>query len=138
VKAAKSHVELTVTSVNSGTVKAEREAELAFGTVGRVSKNNAHVGMQVKTSAVLAELENIDLSTVFEMSSHDMKRSIELLKTHAVSTQQMEQVQRAYDLAESAYEKSLIRAPFDGLITEVNLEIGQLSQITAVIPKPLI
>ena len=41
-------------------------------------------------------------------------------------------------MARGNYEKSLIRAPFDGLITEVNLEVGQLSQITAVLPKPLI
>ena len=138
VKSARTHVELTVTSVNSGTVRAEREAELAFGTVGRVSKNDAHVGMQVKADSIVAELENVDLSTVYETSSHEMRRSTELLKTKAISTQQMEQTQRVYGLAHSAYEKSLIRAPFDGLITEVNLEIGQLSQITAVIPKPLI
>ena len=138
VKSIKTHVELTVTSVNSGTVKAEREAELAFGTVGRVSKNDAHVGMQVKADSILAELENEDLGTVFEMSSRDLKRSTELLKTKAISTQQMEQAKRVFGLARAAYEKSLIRAPFDGLITEVNLEIGQLSQITAVIPKPLV
>jgi HlyD family secretion protein len=33
-----------------------------------------------------------------------------------------------------AYEKSIIRAPFDGIVVERNVEAGQLSQITAVIP----
>lgn len=138
VKAAKTHVELTVSSVNSGTVKAEREAELAFGTVGRVSRNNAHVGIFVTKSTILAELENLDLVTAFETSKHDFDRATQLAKTQAISTQQVESSQRAYDLARSSYEKSLIRAPFDGLITEVNLEVGQLSQITAVLPKPLV
>jgi HlyD family secretion protein len=39
------------------------------------------------------------------------------------------------DTARAAYEKSLIRAPFDGIVTEVNLDAGQLSQITAIMPK---
>ena len=138
VKAVKTHVELTVSSVNSGTVRAEREAELAFGTVGRVSKNDAHVGVKVTKGTILAELENVDLATAYDTSRNDVERSKDLLKSRTISVQQVEAYKRAFDLAGAAYEKSLIRAPFDGLITEVNLEIGQLSQITALLTKPLV
>ncbi len=138
VKATTTHVELTVSSVNSGTVRAEREAELAFGTVGRVSRNDAHVGVQVKKDTILAELENLDLATAYETSRNDVERSKDLIKSRTISIQQVEAYKRTFDLARAAYEKSLIRAPFDGLITEVNLEIGQLSQITAILTKPLV
>lgn len=138
VRVAIARVELTVSSVNSGTVKAEHEAELAFGTVGRVSRLVAHAGMTVSKDQVLAELENTDLLTAYETAQQDVQRSQELLKSRVTTKQEAEQYRRTFDLARGNYEKSLIRVPFSGLITEVNLEVGQLSQITAVIPKPLI
>lgn len=138
VRAAKTGVELTVSSVNSGTVKAEQEAELAFGTVGRVSKLNIDVGENVSKGTVLAELENGDLRMALEAASLELERYRALSTSRAVSKQELVNYQRAYELALGNYEKSLIRAPFDGLITEVNLEVGQLSQITAILVVPLI
>ncbi len=138
VGAAIMSVELTVSSVNSGTVTAEHEAELAFGTVGRVKSLNTKVGLNTKKGDVLSEIENIDLKTIFETAHHDLVRAKDLFKSRVVSTQDVEGRQRAFDLAEGNYEKSIIRAPFDGLITEINIDVGQLSQITAISPKPLI
>jgi HlyD family secretion protein len=45
------------------------------------------------------------------------------------------QARASYDAAVTAYEKSLIKAPYDGIVAELNLEVGELSQITAVIPQ---
>jgi HlyD family secretion protein len=45
------------------------------------------------------------------------------------------QARASYDAAVTAFDKSLIKAPYDGIVAELNLEVGELSQITAVIPQ---
>ena len=138
ITASKSEVESTVLGVSSGTVKAERSADLAFGTVGRVQSINVKVGDIVKQGQILAELENGDLKSSYEVSHAELKRVQSIQMKGAMSISQNRETQRIFDVATSNYEKSFIRAPFSGIITIFNLELGELSQITAVIPKPLI
>lgn len=127
-------VEATVTGVSSGTVRAEQIAELAFGAVGRVREVNVHLGETVRQGQVLAEVENGDLKSRLDVATEELNRSQRLSESKAASRSNVIQAQGAYDAAVTAYDKSIIRAPFDGLIAELNLEVGQLSQITAVIP----
>lgn len=130
-------VSATVSSVNSGTVRAEKVAELAFGAVGRVRVLNVRVGDIVKEKQVLAELENDDLMSVLTTAQKELERRIQLRASRAVAESELEQMRRDVRTAQVAYDKSRIVAPYDGLIAELNLEVGQLSQITAVIPRPL-
>ncbi len=134
VKATRSPIEASVSGVTSGTVRAEKIAELAFGTVGRVQELNVELGDKVKAGAVLAQVENQDLRSRLEVAREELERSKRLSRDNAMSRSNLIQAQGTYDAAVTAYEKSLIRAPYDGIIAEVNLEVGQLSQITAVIP----
>lgn len=138
VKAVRGDVEALVSGVTAGTVKAEREVDLAFGTVGRVKKLSVRIGDRITKDSVLAELENDDLREILDTAIHDYTRSQELLRSKVLATNENDNAKRAFEIAKSSFEKSLIRAPFDGIVTELNLEVGQLSQITAVIPKPLI
>lgn len=131
-------VEATVASVNSGTVRAEKLAELAFGAVGRVRKLNVSLGDRVKAGTVLAEIENSDLQVALETAERELKRREQLYLSHALSQSEVDDARRLRELTLVNYQKSLITAPYDGIITEVNVEIGQLSQITAVIPKALL
>jgi HlyD family secretion protein len=130
-------VEATVTSVTSGTVRAEKIAELAFGAVGRVKNLNVSVGDLVKQGQVLAELENTDLIAVRDTANRELSRRQRLRDSNAIPQSDVEQMRRDLEMATVAYDKSRIVAPYDGLIAELNLEVGQLSQITAVLPKPL-
>lgn len=138
VKVSRTTVELTVTSVTSGTVNAEKEAQLSFGAVGRVSQLNVNIGSVVKKGELLAEIENADLKSAMSQSQEDLKRALRLNRSDTMPPQEAEHARESADIAKGAYEKSIIFAPFDGMITELNLEIGQLSQITAVVPKALI
>jgi len=138
IEVTKGLVESTVTGVSSGTVKAEKSAELAFGTVGRVQKLNVQVGDSVKKGEILAELENLDLKTALDSAKKNADRYTALESAKSASRANLEEALTKRDLAFLNYERSLIRAPFDGIVSELNLEEGQLSQITAVIPKPLI
>lgn len=135
---AKSGVESTVSSVTSGSVEAEQEVELAFGAVGRVSVLNVRLGSHVRKGEILAELENLDLKQTFTKATSDLQRARSLLQSKVLASAESEDALKAHELAHSNYEKSLIRAPFDGVVAEINLEVGQLSQITTVIPKALI
>ena len=129
-------VEAVVVGVNSGTVKAEQVAELAFGAVGRVKRVAVSLGSSVNTGDILAEIENDDLHSQLEVAREELARAQRLEKNRAASRSTVIQAQGIFDSARIAYNKSLIVAPFDGLIVERNLEVGQLSQITAVIPAP--
>jgi HlyD family secretion protein len=131
-------VEATVSSVTSGSVDAEHEVELAFGTVGRVSVLNVKLGSAVKKGDILAELENLDLRQALTKANSDLARARALLKSKVLASSESEEALKVQELAHANYEKSLIRAPFDGVVAEINLEVGQLSQITAVIPLALI
>lgn len=134
VRVTKASVEATVTGVSSGTVRAEQLAELAFGAVGRVREVTVHLGDAVRQGQILAQIENGDLKSRLDVAAEELARAQRLSESKAASRSNVIQAQGAYDAAVTAYDKSIIRAPFDGLIAELNLEVGQLSQITAVIP----
>ena len=138
VRASKTDIEGVVSSITSGTVRAEQMADLAFGAVGRVQSLKVTLGEQVSKDTVLAELENLDLRTSLSVAEKELARQTEMRSSNASTQSEFDRARQQKELAASAYEKSLIRAPFDGIITELNLEVGQLSQITAVVPKPLI
>jgi HlyD family secretion protein len=127
-------VEETVSGVTSGTVEAEQIAELAFGAVGRVKEVSAAVGDTVRAGAILAQIENEDLKSRLDVAAEELARAKTLQQSQAASRSNVIQAQGNYDAARIAFEKSIIRAPFDGTVVERNVETGQLSQITAVIP----
>jgi len=135
VPVAKAHVEATVSSVNSGTVRAERNTALAFGTVGRVKEVNFKLGDTVRQGDILAQVENDDLKSRLQSALEEYERSQRLSKSDAMSQSGVTQARANYEAAKTAYEKSLIKAPYDGVVAELNLEVGELSQITAVIPQ---
>ena len=137
VAASRQTVTATVSSVNSGTVRAEKVAELAFGAVGRVRLLNVQVGDSVKKGQVLAELENDDLMSMLTTAQQELARRTQLRTSKAIAEADLEQIRREVRTTQVAYDKSRIIAPYDGVIAELNLEVGQLSQITAVVPRPL-
>lgn len=134
VEVSQGSVEETVSGVNSGTIKAEQLAELAFGAVGRVREVNVQLGERVPKGMIIAQIENGDLRSKLEVAQEELARAKTLQQSQAASRSNVIQAQGNYDAAVTAYEKSLIRAPFEGIVAEKNLEVGQLSQITAVIP----
>lgn len=131
-------IEATVASVISGEVRAEKVAELAFGAVGRVQRLPIEVGDHVEKGQVLAELENDDLRVRYETERREYERRAALGARKLISPSEVDQARSSADIALGVYNKTLVVAPFNGVIAELNLEVGQLSQITAVMPKALI
>lgn len=132
-------VESTVTTINSGTVEAQNQAELAFGTVGRISKIYVSLGSKVNSDAIIAELENADLEAVYKEAQKELVRAEELFKNGLVSIANLDSAKRAREVTRLNYEKTLMKAPFSGMITAMDLKVGEFYQSTqALNQKPLV
>jgi RND family efflux transporter MFP subunit len=139
IRLATGTVESTVTTINSGTVEAQSQAELAFGTVGRIAKIYVTLGSKVKNGAIIAELENADLKAVYDESQKELARTEELYKNGLVSIANLDAAKRAREVGRLNYEKTVMRAPFDGMITAMDLKIGEYYQsATSIDKKPAV
>lgn len=130
VKASRVDVETTVSTITSGTIDAEQQAVLGFSLAGRVARLNARLGDKVKQGTVIAELDNADLRTTAADAEAESKRADELFKEGLVSKSAFDDAKRAFEVARSNYEKSIIRAPFDGMVAELNIELGELASVS--------
>ncbi len=128
VKAMPASVESTVTTINSGTIEARFQAELAFGTVGRISKIYVSLGSKVSEGALIAELENADLKAIYNESEKELTRAEELYKNGLVSIANLDSAKRTKEVARLNYEKTIMKAPFSGMITAMDLKVGEFYQ----------
>lgn len=128
VRATLTSVESTITTTSSGTVEARQQATLGFTTSGRIARIQVVPGQRVAAGAVLAELENEDLRAVFRQTEAERKRSRSLFAAKLIARSELDEADKAYEVAKANLERSIIRAPFDGLVTDVNLDLGELAQ----------
>jgi HlyD family secretion protein len=139
VTVSKGFVETTVSTINSGTVEAKRQAELAFGTVGRISSIHLNAGAIVNEGTIIAQIENADLKAVYDEADKEYFRSLELFKNGLVSISNLDSAKRMKEVARINLEKTIIKAPFKGMITSLNLKVGEFYQNqSAVTNKPTV
>ncbi len=117
-------------------VEAKHHADLAFTATGIVDKVNADVASVVKKGDVLVSLENSDFKaslaiarTVLKYAKRDYGRQVEVRKlVDAAKFDQYafkyEQAKAQLDYHQALYEKTLLRAPFDGVIYAKSVEAG--------------
>lgn len=132
---ARGTTENTVSTINSGTVEAKHQAELAFGTVGRISKIHSTVGAIVSSGALIAELENADLKAIYNETQKELVRANELYKNGLVSIASLDSAKRANEVARTSLEKTIIKAPFKGMITSLNLKEAEIYQSNTALDK---
>lgn len=125
VKVHRGGVENIVASTTSGTVKAKNHSILSFGKPGRVSLTLVKEGDKVSKGMVLAELENSDLKAINEQNKKELRRLESLNKAKLTSNFNLDTAKKNFEVSNTEVERTLIRAPYDGLITDVNLNIGQ-------------
>ena len=118
------------------TVEAKQHADLAFITTGIVSKVNVDIASIVKKGTVLAALENSDANaslqmaeTALKFAKRDYERQNKVKKL--VDEAQFDRYAYKYEHAKAEvayrkalYEKTLLKAPFDGVIYAKMLEVG--------------
>ncbi len=117
-------------------VEADKSAELAFSSSGIVDKVNVEVGSVVKQGEILASLQNDDLKALTQSAlitetyaKKDFDRQ-EKVK-HVIDQAQYDQYAFKYEnaKAQAAYQKAMLdktelKAPFDGVIFEKIVEVG--------------
>ncbi|MEK6705899.1 MAG: efflux RND transporter periplasmic adaptor subunit, partial [Bdellovibrionota bacterium] len=136
VKAVNTRVETTISTTTTGTVEARNQAVLTFNTIGRVEAVLINAGQTVRKNQLLAKLENRELALALENAAKELKRAEELFTEGLTSRSNLDQARNAHEVARANIDKTLIRAPFDGAVTDVNLHVGELSQIPPSPEKP--
>lgn len=119
-------------------VEAMQSANLAFSSSGIVDKVNVEVGSKVKQDEVLASLKNDDIKAMYESvqiaqkyAKKDFQRQEKVKKI--IEEALFDQYAYKYEnaKAQASYQKALLdktvlRAPFDGVIFEKSVEVGDV------------
>lgn len=122
------------------TVHAKQTANLAFNFSGIVQEINVDIMSVVKKGDVLATLISDDLiatnnasKVTLKYAKIDLDRYKELLKKKLVDKAQLDKYAMAYEaikahieLEKTIYAKTILRAPFDGVITKRMIELGDV------------
>jgi len=138
----------------TGAVRARVESDLAFRVGGKVIQRLVEVGQQVRAGQVIAELDAADYglgvaaalnqqqaaAVDAEQAASDAARFARLLSEGAVSQgdverqraradaarERLDQARRQVELARNRAGYAVLRAPFDGVVTALRLEAGQV------------
>lgn len=122
------------------TVYAKKSADLAFNYSGIVNDFKVDIMSIVKKGDVLATLINDDLvatnnasKVTLKYAKLDYERYKELYKKKLIDKGQLDKYAMAYesikahiDLEKTIYAKTILRAPFDGVITKRIIELGDV------------
>jgi len=122
------------------TVFAKKSADLAFNYSGIVKEYKVDIMSVVKKGDVLATLNSDDLiatnnasKVTLKYAKLDYERHKELLKKNLIDKSQLDKYAMAYDaikaqikLEETIFDKTILRAPFDGVITKRMIENGDV------------
>ncbi|MBA1433465.1 MAG: efflux RND transporter periplasmic adaptor subunit [Epsilonproteobacteria bacterium] len=117
-------------------VVAAKDAKLAFIASGIVENVNVSIGSEVKKGAVLATLANDDIKamlasaqTTLKYAKRNLDRQEKIKKL--IDEGKFDQIVSAYEKAKDAvayqkalYAKTFLKAPFDGVIYDKAIEIG--------------
>jgi RND family efflux transporter MFP subunit len=123
----------------SSFVEADRQVQLVATTSGRVQRLNVEEGDWVRKGDIMAELDNGREQAQLRREElrvgdqdRELKRRESLLAQKLVTQEDFDGTKSAHDLAivdrdiaRIAYEETLIRAPFDGQLTERKIVPGQ-------------
>ncbi|MEA3433142.1 MAG: efflux RND transporter periplasmic adaptor subunit [Campylobacterota bacterium] len=119
-------------------VEADQSANLAFTSSGTVNSVSVDVATEVKKDEVLAQLQNSDLkaalnisTTALKYAKKDYDRQLKVKKL--VDASRLDSFAFKYESAKAqvAYQqalldKTILKAPFDGVIFEKIVEVGDV------------
>ena len=117
-------------------VTAAKSANLAFTASGIVQKVNVDIGSVVSKDQTLALLDNNDIKAmlqktqiVLKFASRELKRQEKIKKL--IDASKYDKVLSNYENAKASvayqqalYDKTILKAPFDGIIYDKAIEVG--------------
>lgn len=125
----------------TGRVEALYQATLSSRIQGTIDKLLVREGMPVAKGQTLIELDSRDLKADLARATAEVEnnkaqfdRMRNLYQQEAVSKQELENATRSYKVAEAnrravlaQLSYTVVKAPFDGVITEKKVEVGELA-----------
>ncbi len=128
-------------------IEADKNANLAFISSGIVEKVLVDVSSEVKKDDIIAILENSDLKAMLEVSKtalkyakKDYNRQLKVKKI--IDKSQFDKYAFKYENAkaqlkyqEALFDKTILKAPFDGVIYEKLVEVGDV--VTGMNPRTI-
>jgi RND family efflux transporter MFP subunit len=137
-----------VNATTTSTVKSETEVTLSAQRTGRVVGLPVKEGDLVKAGALIAQLDLTEEAVqsesalaqskaTFEETEKNLNRSEDLFGKGMISQQDLDAVRRTYEVVKSQYRAaasdvsvrknySMVRTPFDGVISKKYTEVGEL------------
>lgn len=123
-----------------GTLLGIQEAQIYARTSGYVGKLQHNIGERVRKGELLAQLNTPELDrqveeagATFRLAKTAYERWSQLRKDNAVSQQELDEKTAAYRQSEAALQRlreqqefGRIVAPFDGIVTRRNINVGDL------------
>jgi membrane fusion protein (multidrug efflux system) len=136
--------DLRATKTYSGTLEGEEQANIVAKISERITEIRFHVGDLVKPGQTALSLDKSGPSSQyyqaeanFENADKNLKRMKALLQEGAISQQSLDATQTAYDIAKANFEaaKSSVEltSPIEGVVTAVNVNVGDLATPGAVL-----
>lgn len=131
--------EISIYLMQTTTIEAKRQVDILAKVAGEVIKMPAEEGMRVKQGDLLAKLDGGELRITYLQSKVAMEtdkamleRAKNMLEKDLIAEETYETTRLQYESSNAAYEAALlqleytsIKAPFDGIVTVRNIEIGQ-------------
>ncbi|MBD3271628.1 MAG: efflux RND transporter periplasmic adaptor subunit [Elusimicrobia bacterium] len=108
-----------------GTVKGGVQIELRFEKEGRVKQFRFKEGDRVTKGEVVAQLDQQDALLKLKQARIDLDQHKKLYEAGAIIKLKLDQVANAYDQANLELEKTKLRAPRTGIISNKEVEIGE-------------
>ncbi|PID41324.1 MAG: efflux transporter periplasmic adaptor subunit [Proteobacteria bacterium] len=124
-----------------GSVQARNHASIAARISGNITELNVNLGSRVKKGDALITISAGEISAKllqaqaqFEQVDRNLKRERKLLKKKAATSESVKTLEESRRIAEAVYNEAktmlsytTITAPFDGVITRKNANIGDLA-----------
>jgi len=118
------NIVILVTSTTYGIIEPIKKATLYPQSQGMIEKVYAKEGKRVKKDEIILKLDNREQEINLKISSDNLKRGDELLKTGIINQARYDEIKSLFDLAKLRYEMTLLKAPFDGIISKNPFEEG--------------
>jgi len=131
--------EISLFLMQTTTIEAERQVDILAKVSGQVIKLPAEEGMRVKEGDLLAKLDEAELRIDFMQTRASMEtdkamleRAQNMLEKNLIAEENYETTRLQYESSKAAHEAARlqleytsIRAPFNGVVTARNIELGQ-------------
>lgn len=121
----KGDVDRIVSSTSSGSVEPAEKANLMSEYPGAVTRINYKKGDHVKKGDIIIVMDNAIAKVELDSTEEAYSRAKRLFPSRAISKASLDTAMYAYRGALARYEQSFIRTPLSGVITELNVHLGE-------------